>query len=175
MRSSDNPASEQKVVSEIDNVLQGRIPTIEDLPSLSYTQNVLLESMRLYPPVSVTARQTIKEDEISGYKIPAKSLVTISAYTTHRHPDFWEDPDAFDPDRFTPENSKGRHRHAYFPFLSGRHICIGQSCAIMEGQLIAALIMQRFVIRRVPGQSITPLLEITLRMDEGMMVTAEKR
>jgi cytochrome P450 len=172
---SQNPTVEQKMISEIDDVLQGRVPTMADLPALSYTLMVLQETMRIYPPVGVTARQTVTEDEIAGYKIPARSVVTVCAYTTHRHPGFWQDPDCFDPGRFTPEKSRSRHRHAYFPFLSGRHLCIGQSFAITESQLIVAMLAQRLSIRPIPGQSIKPLLGVTLRMQDGMMVTAGKR
>lgn len=170
-----HPDAMQRVVAEIDHELKGEIPSYQDLPRLSELKKVFEESMRLYPPVWVLTRQAKEEDEIAGYRIPAKALVMVSPYTTQRHPDFWNEPTRFDPERFSDEQSAGRHRTAYIPFLSGRHQCLGKPFALMEGQLMLAMLLQRYSIAPVAGFSVTPDPCATLRLKNGMMVTATKR
>ena len=170
-----HPDVMQRVVSEIDRELKGEMPSYQDLPRLSELKQVFEESMRLYPPVWVLTRQAKEEDEIDGYRIPAKALIIVSPYTTHRHPDFWNEPTRFDPERFSDEQSAGRHRTAYIPFLSGRHQCLGKPFALMEGQLILAMLLQRYSIAPMAGFFVTPDPGATLRQKNGMMVTATKR
>jgi cytochrome P450 len=170
-----HPDAMQRVVAEIDHELKGEIPSYQDLPRLSELKKVFEESMRLYPPVWVLTRQAKEEDEIAGYRIPAKALVIVSPYTTQRHPDFWNEPTRFDPERFSDEQSAGRHRTAYIPFLSGRHQCLGKPFALMEGQLMLAMLLQRYSIAPVAGFSVTPDPGATLRLKNGIMVTATKR
>ncbi len=170
-----HPDAMQRVVAEIDHELKGEIPSYQDLPRLSELKKVFEESMRLYPPVWVLTRQAKEEDEIAGYRIPAKALVIVSPYTTQRHPDFWNEPTRFDPERFSDEQSAGRHRTAYIPFLSGRHQCLGKPFALMEGQLMLAMLLQRYSIAPVAGFSVTPDPGATLRLKNGMMVTATRR
>jgi cytochrome P450 len=170
-----HPDVMRRVVSEIDAELQGEVPSYQDLPRLPELKNVFEESMRLYPPVWALTRQAIEEDEIAGYRIPAKSIVLVSPYMTHKHPDFWDEPERFDPDRFSKERSEGRHRSAYIPFLAARHQCLGKPFALMEGQLILALLLQHYSIEPVAGFRVEPDPSASLRQKNGMMVTATRR
>ena len=116
---SQNPEARSRLHRELDQVLSGRSPRLDDLDRLPYTRMVFAESMRLYPPAWGLPRETIADDTLGGYHIPARSLITLSQWVTQRHPDFWEKPEQFDPERFTPERSEGRPRFAYFPFGGG--------------------------------------------------------
>ena len=164
-----------RLVDEVDAVLETRAPSLDDLPNLPYTRMVFDEAMRLYPPVSLVVRQAVTEDVVGGYKIPAGGLAILSAYTTHRHPEFWSEPERFDPERFHPERSRDRHRFAYFPFLGGRHQCIGQGLATMEGPLILALLIKHVHIRMKPRAAIHPLPGMALRVKDGFPATVEFR
>jgi len=170
-----NPGVEQRLDHELRVALGGRSPRVEDLSRMEYVRMVLEEAMRLYPPVSIVARQAIAEAEVGGVVIPAKSVLVLSAYTTHRHPQFWKDPESFDPDRFSPERSGKRHRFAYFPFLAGRHQCLGQPLAMMEGQLILAQVAQRCRFHALAGHPVEPLPGLALRLKEGFPVKLEMR
>ena len=110
----------------------------------------------MYPPVWVIPRDAIKDDEIGGHRIPAGSTILLNPYITHRHPAFWENPEAFDPDRFLPERSTDRPRHAYFPFGGGPRLCMGVDMAMMEMTLIMAMVVQRHRIHLVSGHREEP-------------------
>jgi cytochrome P450 len=163
-----HPGAARKLRAELNNVLGGRLPLVGDLPALQYTRRVIQESMRLYPPVWIISRTAIEEDEIGGYPIPAGSVLLLSQYAMHRHPDFWENPEGFDPDRFSSERSQGRHPYAYFPFGGGPRLCIGANLAMLETQLILATLAQRFRLELLPGHPIEPEPLITLRPRYGM-------
>jgi cytochrome P450 len=120
------------------------MPVVADLERLEYSTMVLQESMRVYPPVWVIPRDAIGDDRIGGYRIPAGSTILLSPYLTHRHAEFWDNPEAFDPERFRPERAKGRPRHAYFPFGGGPRQCMGADMAMMETLLIMTMIVQRY-------------------------------
>jgi cytochrome P450 len=172
---SQHPAVEQRLQAEVDMVLAGRTPTVEDLGRLPYTRMVLEETLRLYPPGATIPRRAIADDVIGGFAIPANSLVFITPYVTHRHPDFWGRPEVFDPERFTPERVAARHRFAYFPFGGGPHLCIGQHFAPMEAQLALAMIAQRYRLRLVSGQRIEPQVMVTIRPCSGVQMTLHRR
>ena len=123
--------------------------------------------MRLYPPGWSFGRKAIKRDEIGGYEIPAGSLVWVSLWVTHRHPDVWERPDEFDPERFTPERVMARPRFAHFPFGSGPRMCIGAYLAMMEAQLALTSIAQRFRMRLAPGAHVEPEAHLSLDRNTG--------
>jgi cytochrome P450 len=139
-----HPEVERKLHDEISQVVGNRIPTLADLPRLRYATMVLQESLRVYPPVWVIPRDAINDDEIGGYRVRAGSTILLSPYITHRHPEFWENPEAFDPERFLPEQAHGRPRHAYFPFGGGPRLCMGVDMAMMEMLLIMAMVVQRY-------------------------------
>ena len=172
---STHPQVEGRLREELDGVLgeDRRVPTIGDLPNLAYTRMVVDETLRLYPPAWITNRQAIAEDEILGHRIPAGSFVTLSPYVLHRHPDFWEDPDAFDPERFAPGGGNGRPRFAYFPFGGGPRQCIGQSMALVEAQLVLATILGRCRLRPVSDVPVEPQALATLRPDGGLPMIVE--
>src|SRR5262249_45032982 len=122
-----HPDAEAKLHEEVDRVLGDRAAGFSDLASLEYTRMVFEESLRLYPPAWGVPRQAIEEDEIGEYRIPAGSVFAVSQWATHRNPKYWDNPDKFDPERFTPERSAGRPRFAYFPFGAGARQCIGNN------------------------------------------------
>lgn len=165
------PAVRRRLCEELDSVLAGRAPTLEDLPRLPYLRQVVEESLRLYPPIFVYMRDSVADDEIGGYHIPARSTVFISTNGVHRHPDFWENPEAFDPDRFSPEQAAKRHRYAYLPFGGGQRKCIGFHLALLQMQIIVAIVTQRCELHAVPGLPIDYGHAVSLRPSHGMLMT----
>ena len=139
-----HPDAQRRVREEVDAVLGDRTPGAEDVDGLPYTTMVLKEAMRLYPPAWGLGRRTVAGDSIDGFEIPPGSDVVVSAWVTHRHPAFWEDPERFDPERFAPEREAERHRHAYFPFGAGPRACIGQYFSMLEAVIALAVIAQRY-------------------------------
>ena len=170
-----NPEAAAKLRAELDSVLAGRPPTVADTRQLPYTKMVVEESMRVLPPVWSISRGAIGDDEVGGYPIPAGSTVIMSQYMTHRHPDFWEDAEAFIPERFLPERVKERHRFAYFPFGGGPRLCIGNNFAMLEAQLLLATIAQKYELDLVPDHPVELDPLITLRPKHGVMVTLRPR
>lgn len=164
-----------KLRNELDTALAGRLPTVDDLAALEYTEMVLHESLRLHPPVWIISRRAIDDDEIGGYPIPAGSNVTVSPYTMHRHPAFWTDPQRVEPERFAPERAAGRHRYAYLPFGGGPRYCIGSHFAMMEAQLILATVSQRYRLTLLPDQVVEPEPLVTLRPRHGLKMRLQAR
>jgi cytochrome P450 len=160
---------------EVDRMLGDRTPTAEDVARLPYLGMILSESLRLYPPAWAIPRRPLADDEIRGYRIPAGSTVLVSPYVTHRHPDFWDNPEGFDPERFTLAAVKDRHRFAYFPFGGGPRMCIGNNFALMEATLTAAMILQRYEINLIPGHAVKAEVAFTLRPKHGVPVTIQAR
>jgi cytochrome P450 len=171
---SKNPESWRRVCDEVDRVLGGRTPTADDVPKLEYTTRVLLEAMRLYPPIFVLMRTPLEDAVVGGHRLPAGSNVVLCPYVTHRHPDFWPNPEGFDPDRFTPERAAGLHRMAYFPFSGGARKCIGNRFAMTQMPLVVAMVAQRFHVNLVPGAEVVPEPAISLRPRDPVMVTLER-
>jgi len=146
-----------------------------DLPSLPYTLAVLEETMRLYPPVPMTVRVAFERTELGGAPIPQGDLVSIVIRNLHRHPLYWTDPLEFRPERFLPENKTSLNRNAYMPFLSGPHMCIGNNFALMEGQLLLAMMVQKYDVSESPNQSDEGKMTITMRPKYGMPVKIRLR
>ena len=134
---------------------------------------VLEEALQLYPPAWVFGRKAIADDEIGGYFIPAKSMIVLSSYLTHRHAAFWENPELFDPERFTLERSAGRPHYTYFPFGGGPRMCIGSNFALTEMQLILATVAQRHQLHLVPGHPVEPEALLSLRPRYGLRMTLQ--
>jgi cytochrome P450 len=172
---SQHPEAEEKVHAELDRVLAGRLPTVTDLARLPYTEMVLIESMRLYPPAWIVGRRALDDYEIYPYLIPARSLILISQYVTHHDPRCYPEPFHFDPQRWAPEVRVTRPRFAYFPFGGGPRQCIGESFAWMETLLTIATLAQSWRMRLVPGHPIELQPRITLRPKHGMAMTLEAR
>jgi cytochrome P450 len=171
---SKHPDVAKRLGGELAQVLAGRTPKFDDLPNLRYARMVVEESMRLYPPVWGAMRTVVKDSEIGGYYVPAKSTIVLTQWVTHRHPAFWDNPEGFDPERFTPENVAKRPKHAYFPFLAGPHQCIGNDFALMEATLVLAMIAQNFRLDLLPGRPVEPKPLLTLRPAGGIWVTARE-
>lgn len=170
-----HPQVESKLHTELDTALGGRAPTPAHLPSLPYTRRVFSEAMRLYPPAWVIGRMALDDDQIGGYAIPKGSTVLISQYVMHRHPQYWDDPEAFIPERFDPAADKQPLRHVYFPFGGGPRLCIGEPFAWMEGDLLTAHIAGRYSFALQPSAHIEPEPSITLRPKHGLPVVAKLR
>jgi cytochrome P450 len=170
---SQHPEVERKLRAELDEVLGGRPPAMADLVNLNYTGMVIDEAMRIYPPVWAIGRAAIEDDEIMGYRVPRGSNVMLSQWMTHRHPKFWENPERFEPERFSAERAAGRPRYAYFPFSGGPRQCIGNIFALTEANLILAAVAQKYSPRLVPGHRIEPYPLITLRPRYGLKMTLE--
>jgi len=136
---------------------------------------ILDEALRLYPPVAITARDAVKEDEIDGYPIAAGSMVSLNPYLTHRHPASWEKPAAFYPGHFTPQGVEARPRYAYFPFGAGPRICLGKHFALLEASLALSEVAQRYRLRLIPGQTIEPIWSGTLRPVGNILMTLQPR
>ncbi len=167
---SEHPAVRRSLYEEVDQVLQGRTPTAADFADLPFTLATFEETLRLYPPLVNIVRTLLEADTLSGYTLLAGSNVVINTYTLHRHPDFWENPEGFDPTRFLPEQSKDRNRFAYIPFSSGPRFCIGESFAKMEAVFVLAMVAQRFEVNLVAGQNIDMRNLGTLRPTPGVNV-----
>ena len=160
------PQARRDLQGELADVLGGRTPSAEDLARLPLTRATVDEGLRLYPPAWMIARSVIGPDEIGGYDVPAGSIVFLSPYVVHRNPRLWEDPEGFDPRRFTGDRAVPRG--AYFPFGAGPRQCIGNGFATMEAQLVLATIAQRVRLELVPGHPVDPEPSITLRPRHGM-------
>jgi cytochrome P450 len=171
---SQHPGVEQKLREELIQVLGGRTPQLEDLPRLAYTDKVVKESMRLYPPAWSLARTVAKEIELASYKLPVGSNVVMSPWILHRDPRFFEHPERFNPDRWTADAAQHLPKFAYFPFGGGPRLCIGASFATMEANLLLAAIAQRFRLRLVPGHPVAALPSITLRPRHGMRMSISR-
>ena len=162
---------EQRLRDEVAAAVGRRTPTPEDLPALRYVRMVVDEAMRLYPPVWASGRQALADDRVGDYRIPAGAPVNLATWLTHRHPQFWPDPERFDPERFAPERAATRHRFAYLPFSGGPRLCIGNEFALMEAVLLVTMMAQRYRIALVdPERTIEPDVKITLRPRGGVTV-----
>jgi cytochrome P450 len=173
---SQHPEIEEKVYQEASSVLQGRpTATLADLGKMPYGKMVIQESMRLYPPVWPIPRVAVSDDQLGPYHIPAGSMVVVSPYVVHRNPDFWPEPEKFDPERFTPEQIASRPRYAYLPFGGGPRICIGNSFAMMQAQLALAMVVQRYKLQLVPGHKVVPAASATTKPLYGLPMLLTKR
>ncbi len=172
---SQHPQILRRMQAEIDAVLEGRLPTLDDLPRMPFTLQVFEESLRLYPSAPILPRLTSQDTTLGGYHVPAGSRVLVNLYNIHRHPRHWSDAETFDPDRFSPERRKEQHRYAYVPFGSGPHLCIGKHFALMEAHLLLAGLAARYEFHHVPGHRVEKHATITLRPRHGMQMTLHPR
>ncbi|MCA9870425.1 MAG: cytochrome P450 [Caldilineae bacterium] len=172
---SKHPHVEEKLHAEVDTVLNGRQPNLDDVKDLVYTRQILDETLRLYSPVAIMARDPLADDEIDGCLIPGGSMVTIMPFITHRHPAFWDNPEGFMPERFEPAEIKKRPRYAYYPFGAGPRICIGQHFALLEATLVLAELAQHYRLKLVPGLWVEPQFMGTLRPSRDVLMTLEER
>jgi cytochrome P450 len=172
---SQHPDVRVRLEAELDAALGGRPPEFEDLANLPYVRMVIDESMRLYPPAWGFSRQALADDEVGGFRLPRGWLAFVIPYVLHRHPAYWDEPERFDPDRFSAARSASRPKFIYIPFGAGPRQCIGTHFALLEAHLIVATLAQRFRLRLVPGHRVEPWPLITLRPRFGMPMTIEQR
>jgi len=163
-----HPRIAERLRAEISAALGDRDPTIDDLPHLGYVRRVFEETMRLYPPAWIMTRTARETDEIGGYRVPRGTIVTLSPYLTHRAPELWPEPERFDPDRFTADQSEQRPRFAYFPFAGGPRQCIGSEFAMTEATLALATIARRYRLELAAGRKVVARPLITLRPRGGL-------
>jgi cytochrome P450 len=174
---AQNSEAQQQLHAELDTVLSGAPPTLADLPRLPYTEMVIKESMRLYPPAWGIGRLAINDIEINGYRIPARTNVFLMQWITHRDARFFPDPERFDPERWRDDPvRRGRiPRFAYFPFGGGPRVCVGAGFAMMEATLLLATIAQRYSLSLPANSRVTPFFSITLRPKDGLTMRLHKR
>ena len=170
-----HPEVESRLAGHLAAHLNGAPATAADLPRLPYLKQVVQESMRLYPPVWAVARRAEREVVFGEHVLPANAYVAVVPWALHRHPEFWPDPDPFDPDRFEPQRAGARHSYCYLPFGAGPRTCIGAGMAMLETQLVLAQIVQRFRVRPVPDHPIETLAKVTLKPRHGMPATLGRR
>ncbi|HHV20612.1 MAG TPA: cytochrome P450 [Propionibacterium sp.] len=162
-----NPEVEERLGAELAGVLGDREPTVEDLRNLPYALQVVKEVLRLYPAAPFYVRDAVEATEVLGVGIEAGTPVMLAPYFTHRHPDFWADPERFDPDRFTPEAEAERHPQAYHPFATGERVCIGNHFSLLESHLLLVVLARRFRPRLV-GASPRWVMEGVLAPEGGL-------
>ncbi|MEP6535356.1 MAG: cytochrome P450 [Bryobacteraceae bacterium] len=172
---SQNPEAEERLHEELRTVLSGRAPVFDDLPRLAYTEMVFAESMRLYPPAWAVSRLAMRDHDVAGYHMPAGCLCLMSPFVMHRNPEFFPDPERFDPERWTPEAKEQRPKFSYYPFGGGPRICIGERFAWTEGVLLLAAIAQKWQMRLDPEQQVAHRAQITLRTRYGMRMRLTER
>jgi len=172
---AEHPEAERKLHAELDAVLGGRLPTASDIPKLQYTDKIIRETLRLYPPAWRIFRQTEEAFQVGDYTLPAGSNIVLSQWVTQRDPRWFPEPDRFIPERWNEEAAAKVPRFAYFPFGGGPRVCIGAGFAMMEATLLLATIAQRFRMHLAPNQRITPMPSITLRPRNGIRVSLEER
>ncbi len=171
---SKNPEAEAEMHAELD-ALGGKLPGLDDLPKLKYTEMVLAESMRLYPPAWAMGRQALEDHNFGEFFVPKDSMVLCSQWVMHKDHRFYPDPMKFVPQRWTVEAKASRPKFSYFPFGAGPRQCIGESFAWMEGVLLLATIAQQWKLRLEPGHRIVPQPAITLRPKNGVIMRIERR
>lgn len=176
---TQHPEMEKRLAAELQETLDGRSPTVADLPRLPYTEMVVKETMRLYPPAWIIGREAVSAFEVNGYSFPAGAQVSMSPWLMQRDPRYYDQPEEFRPERWAGatggDQIKQLPRFAYFPFGGGPRLCIGNSFAMMEAILILATISRRFQFELAPGQTVTPMPSITLRPKNGVKVIVKPR
>lgn len=171
---SEHPQVRDKLHLELERVLAGRSPTVEDIPQLHYTDMVVKESMRLYPPVAIFGREAARDCTIGDYDVPKGCLIQIGQWVMHRHPRYFENPEVFQPERWSDDLEKRLPKGVYIPFGDGPRICIGKGFALMEAVLILATIAQKFQPNVLPDFPIVPQPSITLRPESGIKVQIQQ-
>ncbi|MFD1151807.1 cytochrome P450 [Saccharothrix hoggarensis] len=167
----EHPDVAERLRAEAVDVLGDRLPEADDLHRLPYAVRVVEEVMRLYPPVWLLPRVALADDEIGGYHVPAGADVVVVPYTMHRHPEFWSDPERFDPDRFLPERAEGRPRYAYIPFGAGPRFCVGNALGLMEAVFVLVVLSREVRLAKLPGSPVTPEAMLSLRVRGGLPMT----
>jgi cytochrome P450 len=156
------PAARDRLVAEVDEALGGRDPQAHDVDALPWTQAVVNEAMRLYPPAWTVERDAVEDDDVAGVRVAAGDTIAISPYLLHRHPEFWPNPEGFDPRRFEPDSASTRPRYAFMPFGGGRRICVGAGLAQLEATLALAVLAQTARVDLLPTAALRARADVTL-------------
>jgi cytochrome P450 len=172
---AQHPEVEARLHAELHDALNGRAAALDDLPRLRYTECVVSEAMRLYPPAWAMGREALEDVELAGYRIPRGSQVLMSQWVMHRDPRWFEEPERFWPERWAGDLARRLPKFAYFPFGGGPRVCIGSSFAMIEAVLVLATLAQEFRLELVPGQTIRPWPTITLRPRPGILMKLARR
>jgi len=171
----DHPEILQKLQAEADQVLGDREPSFEDVMRLTYARKVFMEVMRMYTTVPFLPRETVKADQLGDHHIPAKSMILMFYHGVHHNPNVWKDPEVFDPERFTPEAMNTHHPFAFIPFSAGPRKCAGDEFALLEGPLVMAMLLRKYDIHLLPGQSFPTKIGATMRPANGVKATLSVR
>jgi cytochrome P450 len=163
-----HPDQWEQMRAQVVETLGSSLPDTERLKDIPYTGQVFSEALRLYPPAWLITRKAMEADRIAGVDIPPGALIIISPYTIHRHPEFWDNPESFDPDRFGQDQDKSRPRFAFIPFGGGPRLCIGDQFAMIEAQLILAMVSQRFRLELIPHRPVEADPLVTIRPRHGL-------
>lgn len=172
---AENPTVAERIYAEVDSVLNGRCPTMEDLSRLQETEHALLEAMRLYPPIYIIGREALVDTEIGGFRCPRGTTLLMPAWAVHRDERYFQDPDSFLPERWRNNFEKQLPKCAYFPFSAGPRVCLGTHFAMVQMKLVIAMIAQRFRFTVAPGQKVTPNVQITLQPSPGIPAILRSR
>jgi cytochrome P450 len=172
---SQHPEAEAGLVKELESVLGGRAPQVEDLPALRYAEAIMKEAMRLYPPAWAFGRQAAQDCEVAGYRVPKGKQVYFFPWVVHRDPRHFDEPGEFRPERWADERMKQLPKYAYFPFGGGPRGCIGNTFAMMEAVLVLATVAQSYSLKLAEGHVIEPWPVFTLRPKYGVRMIIEKR
>lgn len=172
---SQHPEVEAALHDELARVLGGRKPRIEDLANLPYTEMIIKEALRLFPPAFAVVREAADEVTLGGYTLPKGSIIMGNIYGIQRDERYFPDPERFDPERFSPENEKNIPKYAYLPFGGGPRVCLGNAFAMMEARLVLATIAQKYRLALAPGHQVIPQRVFTLRSKYGMKMVATQR
>jgi len=172
---SQNPEAEAELHEELDRVLQGRVPTVEDVANLKYTRMVFGESMRIFPPSYVIPRQALQDFSIDKYVLPRGTIILLSPYLIHHDSRFHPDPEKFNPHAWDRHSRSANSKYEYFPFSRGPRSCIGEPFAWMQGILVLSSIAQFWRIKLVPGHPVELLPLMNIRPKYGMMMTLHRR
>src|SRR5262245_44028717 len=172
---SQNPKAESTLIDELHSVVDGHPPTVSELPRLRYTEMVVKEAMRLYPPAYGLSRKTLRPSEIGGYPIGTGVTIVMPTWVVQRDPRWFDQPGMFLPERWTEDFSRNLPRFAYCPFGGGPRQCIGNTFAMMEATLLLAMIAQRFHLELVPDQHVRPMPYVTLRPEPGIRMLLRRR
>jgi cytochrome P450 len=170
-----HPEAEARLHAELDAMSEGEPPTPGQLAQLSFTRQVIDETMRLYPPIPGILREAAAADVLCGHRVPPRSIIAIMPWVVHRHRRLWTDPDRFDPDRFSPQNSAARHRFAFVPFAGGPRICVGAAFAMTQMLIVVAVLARRFRFRLAPDHPVRAVGHISLHPYGGLLATVERR
>jgi cytochrome P450 len=172
---AQHPKAQERLHGEVDLVVGARPPAYADLASLPWTGQVVEEALRLYPPAWVITRRANADDVVLGHRVPAGALVILCPWVTQRDGQWWDQPQAFRPERFAPAERASQVRGTYFPFGAGPTLCIGRDFALVESVLLLATIAQRYAFEELPGQVVQPDPLVTIRPRGGLPLRLRRR